>query len=188
MSHFGDVGKPAHGELNGDGHISSGNLVGQVQSGSSQGAPHHRLRSNLTAWQYADFTASATLEYRSRVRESCTNFRNTAVALTEIDPQYADLINLCSDPNFTIDQYQFRPGTTEIVAAPTLTPINYLGGTTYTHVQAGWTVPWNAEFTLGVRNLFDKHPPLSSNAFANTFDAQYLIPGRFIYFNYKQSF
>lgn len=189
VSYFGDVGKPKRGELNGDGRISGGNLVGQLPTASAVGAPRHRLRSNLTTtWQYGDFTASATVEYRSRVRESCTNFYNTAMALAAIDPQYADLVNLCSDPNFIIDQYQFVPGSSDVIAVPTNTPFNKLGGTTYTHVQGVWTAPWNAKVTLGVRNLFDKHPPIASNAFANTFDAQYLIPGRFIYMNYQQSF
>ena len=63
-----------------------------------------------------------------------------------------------------------------------------LGGTTYTHLQGTWTAPWDGKVTLGVRNLFDKQPPFSSDAFANSFDAQYLIPGRFFYLNYQQTF
>ncbi|MEF3082782.1 TonB-dependent receptor [Luteimonas sp. SMYT11W] len=189
VTYYGDVGQPERGTLNGDGRISSGNVVGQVASGSSTGAPRHRLRSSLTtSWQYADFNASVTLEYRSRVRESCTNFRSTALALGAVDPQFLDLVNMCTDPNLIIDQYEFVPGSSNVVGVPRITPINYLGGTTYTHIQAGWKAPWNAKITAGVRNLFDKDPPLSSNAFANTFDAQYLIPGRFIYLNYQQTF
>ncbi|MGQ0798874.1 MAG: hypothetical protein ACT4NL_02020, partial [Pseudomarimonas sp.] len=189
VSYFGDVGQPNRGELNSDGRISAGNVVGQLPTGSSTGAPRHRLRSNLTtAWQYGDFAASATVEYRSRVRESCTNFFNTATALAAVDPQFGQLVNLCSDPTFVIDQFEFIPGSADIRAVPRLTPVNQLGGTTYTHMQGSWSAPWNAKVTLGVRNLFDKDPPLSSNAFANTYDAQYLIPGRFYYFSYEQNF
>lgn len=189
VSYYGDVGQLSRGELNGDGRISAGNTVGQVASGSSTGAPRHRLRSSLTtSWQYADFNASVTLEYRSRVRESCTNFRDTAIALGARDPQYLDLVNLCSDPDRIVDLYEFVPGSNTVIGVPRRAPTNYMGGTTYTHVQAGWKTPWNGRITAGARNVFDKDPPLSSNAFANTFDAQYLIPGRFIYLNYQQTF
>lgn len=189
VSYFGDVGMPERGELNGDGRISSGNVVGTLPSGSSAGAPRHRLRSNLTTtWQYGDFTASATVEYRSRVRESCNNVYNTANALAAIDPSYLDLVNLCSDPDRFIQDYQFVPGTTNVIGFNARRPANMLGGTTYTHVQGVWAAPWNAKITLGVRNLFDKQPPFSSDAFANSFDAQYLVPGRFLYMNYHQSF
>lgn len=189
VSYYGDVDQPSRGQLNGDGRISSGNVVGTLPSGSSTGAPRHRLRSNLTTtWQYDAFTASATVEYRSRVRESCNNVYNTANALIPYGAAYGDLVNLCSDPNRIIDAYSFVPGTSDVIARPARTPSNMLGGTTYTHVQGVWSAPWNAKVTLGVRNLFDKHPPFASDAFANSFDAQYLIPGRFFYMNYQQNF
>lgn len=189
VSYYGDVDQPKRGELNGDGRISAGNVVGTLPSGSSQGAPRHRLRSNLTtSWNYAAFDASVTFEYRSRVRESCNNVFNTANALAAVDPAFRELENLCSDPNRLIDDYQFVPGTSNVIAVPSRRPANMLGGTTYTHVQAGWTTAWNGKVTLGVRNLLDKDPPFSSDAFANSFDAQYLIPGRFFYMNYRQTF
>ncbi|AKC87742.1 TonB-dependent receptor plug domain-containing protein [Pseudoxanthomonas suwonensis] len=189
VSYYGDVGQPSRGELNGDGRISSGNTAGQLPAGSSTGAPRHRLRSNLTAnWQYGAFDASVTMEYRSRVRESCNNVYNTANALAAVDPSYRDLVNLCSDPDRIINDYTFVPGTQDVVANPARRPVNMLGGTTYTHVQAGWTAPWKGKVTLGIRNLFDKNPPFSSDAFANSFDAQYLVPGQFFYMNYQQNF
>lgn len=189
VSYFGDVGKPQRGQLNGDGRISAGNVIGTLPANSSQGAPRHRLRSSLsTHWQYADFSASVTLEYRSRVRESCNNIFNTANALAAVDPSYADLVNLCSDPNRIVQGYRFVPGTSNVETFTQRVPSNMLGGTTYTHVQGSWDAPWNGRITLGVRNLFDKHPPLASDAFANTFDAQYLIPGRFVYVSYQQTF
>ena len=135
-----------------------------------------------------DFTVSGTVEYRSRVRETCNNVFNTATALGNVDPAFRDLINLCSDPNRVIDVYRFRTGTNEIEAVPTRVPSNMLGGTTYTHLQGTWAAPWSAKISVGVRNLFDKQPPFSSDSFANSYDAQYLIPGRFYYLNYEQTF
>ena len=51
-----------------------------------------------------------------------------------------------------------------------------------------WNAPWNAKVTFGVNNVFDKNPPIVLNAFANTFDPQYELPGRFFYFRYSQKF
>lgn len=189
VAYYGDVGKPDRGDINGDGRISAGNVVGTLPAGSSAGAPRHRLRSNLnTVWEIGQFAISATVEYRSRVRESCNNVFNTATALGNVDPAFRDLIGLCSDPDRIIDVYSFAPGTSTVRAVPTRVPSNMLGGTTYTHLQGTWTAPWDGKVTLGVRNLFDKQPPFSSDAFANSFDAQYLIPGRFFYLNYQQTF
>jgi iron complex outermembrane receptor protein len=36
--------------------------------------------------------------------------------------------------------------------------------------------------------VFDKQPPRAFNAFANTFDPQYEVPGRFFYMQYNQKF
>ncbi len=189
VNYFGDIDKPERGELNRDGDISGGNLVGTLPAGSSAGAPRHRLRSNLSlVWSIEDFTVSTTLEYRSRINESCNNVVNTANALGAVDANFRALRDLCSDPDRVIDLYSFVPGTSTVRATPGPSPRNSLGGTTYTHLQGSWKSPWDATVTLGVRNLFEKDPPFSSDAFANSYDAQYLIPGRFFYMNYIQRF
>jgi iron complex outermembrane recepter protein len=189
VTYFGDLGKPNNGELNADGDISDGNLVGRLPAGSSGGAPRHRLRSNLVnTWTYGDFSVTATLEYRSRVNESCNNVFNTATNLGARNPSFLALRDNCSDPNRNILVYQFQPGTSNVIAVNRASPRNKLGGVTYTHLQGSWNAPWDGTATLGVRNLFEKDPPFSSDAFANSFDAQYLIPGRYFYFNYSQKF
>lgn len=189
VSYYGDVGKPSRNTVNRDGDITLGNLIGRLPSGSSAGAPRHRLRSQLaTNWTYGDFSTTLTFEYRSRVRESCNNVFNTATALGNVNSSFLALREMCSDPNYLVDVASFRPGTTELVFTPTRTPVNMLGGVTYTHLQTTWSAPWNAKITAGARNLFDKDPPFSSDAFANSFDAQYLIPGRFYYLSYQQNF
>lgn len=190
VSYYGDVGKPSRNTINRDGDITLGNLVGRLPSNSSAGAPRHRLRSQLaTNWTLGDFSTTLTFEYRSRVRESCNNVFNTATALgNQVNPSFFDLRNLCSNPDYTVDVATFRPGTNELVFTPARTPVNMLGGVTYTHLQTTWSAPWNAKITAGARNLFDKDPPFSSDAFANSYDAQYLIPGRFYYLSYQQNF
>lgn len=189
VTYYGDLNKPKRGDINADGDISSGNVVGTLPGGSSAGAPRHRLRSQLaTSWALGDFTTTLTFEYRSRVRETCNNVFNTATALGNVNPSFLDLRNLCSDPNRVIDVYSFVPGTSTVQTRPTQVPSNMLGGVTYTHLQTTWSAPWNARITGGIRNLLDKEPPFSSDAFANSYDAQYLIPGRFYYLSYDQRF
>jgi iron complex outermembrane recepter protein len=189
VTYFGDLDKPDRGQLNRDGDISSGNVIGSLPAGSSAGAPRHRLRSQLsTTWSIAQFESSVTLEYRSRVNEACNNINNTALALGARDPSFLALRDLCSDPTRIVDTYRILPGTTTVVATPTPSPRNQLGGVTYTHLQGSYKAPWDGVVTLGIRNLFDKQPPLSSDAFANSYDAQYLIPGRFYYLSYVQKF
>jgi len=189
VSYFGDVDKPDRGDVNSDGDISSGNVVGQLPGGSSGGAPRHRLRSNLsTTWVYGDFSLSTTLEYRSKINESCNNVNNTALALGRINPSFNALRDLCTEPGRIIDSFVFTPGTQTVVTRVTPSPRNKLGGVTYTTLQGAWQAPWDGNVSLGIRNLFDKEPPFSSDAFANSYDAQYQIPGRFFYMSYTQKF
>jgi outer membrane receptor protein involved in Fe transport len=41
---------------------------------------------------------------------------------------------------------------------------------------------------LGINNIGDKNPPVSFTTFANSFDPQYEVPGRFYYLQYNQRF
>ncbi|TDM06585.1 MAG: TonB-dependent receptor [Ideonella sp. MAG2] len=65
---------------------------------------------------------------------------------------------------------------------------NKLGATTYHDVSVNWKAPWKAKFTFGINNIFNRQPPTSYSTFANSFDPQYEIPGRFLYVRYTQSF
>ncbi len=58
-----------------------------------------------------------------------------------------------------------------------------LGATTYHDVQLSYELEqYDTRVLVGVRNLGDKGPPLSTSAFANSFNvADYRIPGRFPY-------
>ena len=60
---------------------------------------------------------------------------------------------------------------------------NHLGTTIYHDVQASYTLAsWNTTFSIGILNLFDKNPPISHDAFANSFlPVFYRTPGRFWY-------
>ena len=62
-------------------------------------------------------------------------------------------------------------------------PTNHIGATTYHDVSATYHVDsMNTDFTFGIRNLFDKQPPIAMSAFANSFlPTYYRAPGRFFY-------
>jgi iron complex outermembrane receptor protein len=57
-------------------------------------------------------------------------------------------------------------------------------------LQVGYNLPWNAEVTLGARNVFDTDPPYNGTAYGwqpmdfGLYDAQ----GRITYLRYKQNF
>lgn len=59
---------------------------------------------------------------------------------------------------------------------------------TFNDVQVSYNLPWNATIRLGANNVLDKDPPVVMGAFANSFDPQYVIPGRYSYMQYTQRF
>jgi len=138
------------------------NRVGQYRSRDN----YWRIRSNLLlGWQLGDFGATAMVRYYSPQTEKCTgsNFTGGNFAL------------LCSDKD-------------RIGLGGKRDPRNYIPSATYTDLSAYWKTPWNGQITLGVNNAFDRDPPKAYTTFANSFDPQYEIPGRFFYMRYNQKF
>ena len=60
---------------------------------------------------------------------------------------------------------------------------NHLGSTVYHDIQGSYYLSdYSTRLTLGINNIFDKTPPISTQAFANSFDASLYDPtGRFFY-------
>lgn len=122
-----------------------------------------RIRSNVTVnWQKGDWSANWMARYYSGQDEDCRGF---SAANTQL---------LCSDPN------RRTPAGAR--------PENYIGGTVFNDVNVTWAAPWNARVTVGVNNVLDRDPPRSASTFANSFDPQYEIPGRFLFMRYSQKF
>ena len=56
-------------------------------------------------------------------------------------------------------------------------------------LNLGWKAPWDAQVSMGARNLFGKEPPILYNTFAHSFDAAYDLPGgAYWYMSYRQDF
>ncbi|GAE50459.1 TonB-dependent receptor domain-containing protein [Xanthomonas arboricola] len=139
--------------------------VGLYRGGSARDN-NWRIRSNLMLnWELGDVGGSASMRYYSSQVENCTG-ANVATP--------ANVALLCSDP--------------DRVTAAGAAPRNHVPSVTYTDLAAYWKAPWNARVTVGVNNAFDRDPPQAATAFANSFDPQYEIPGRFYYMRYTQKF
>ncbi|MET3931347.1 iron complex outermembrane receptor protein [Lysobacter sp. OAE881] len=158
-----------------------GNLVGEYAQNDNK----WRIRSNLsTRWEMGDWGATWNVRYYSSQDEVCDpGFEEYGFGYlcTETDR----FIGIPTDAN----NNGVWDGT---AGGDSITSIkesqHHIGATTYHDVSVYWNAPWNARVTVGINNLFDKNPPIVLNAFANTFDPQYELPGQFFYFRYSQKF
>ena len=86
-----------------------------------------------------------------------------------------DFVTLCSSPEIQSATYNGEPE-------------NEIDDRWYFDLQASWDAPWDAEVRGGVQNVLDEDPPISYSTFANSFDPQYPVPGRFFYVSWSQRF
>jgi outer membrane receptor protein involved in Fe transport len=130
-----------------------------------------KQRANLSlAWNYGNVSASWNMEYLHSMYETCT--------VTTVKA------GLCSNPGPAYVPYlSANPKHGKKWPADFPVAKNYLGNTIYHDVTGTYHVDdWNTDFTLGIRNIFDKAPPTSETAFANSFlPAFYRVPGREFY-------
>ncbi len=118
-----------------------------------------RWKSNLDLnWSFGDWEATWGMQYIHGTLEDCDpdDFNDPSFDLV-----YCDL-DLDSD------------GTVDARG---------IGGATYHDAQVSYHLSeYDTRFTLGVQNIGDKGPPLSVQAFANSFNAaDHRVPGRFPY-------
>ena len=123
------------------------------------GVPHWKARTSLQ-WTRGNWRAEWDMRYISGLTEPCSDsFDNTPLSLTNL--------GVCSNPNTTNNSLS----------------TNYLGQTIYHDVQVNYDFdPAKMTFTFGIRNLFNKEPPSSTQQQLNSFDPTlYDVPGRFFY-------
>lgn len=160
-----------------------GNTVGEYANQDNA----WRIRSNLmTRWELGDFGASWYIRYYDDQEEDCQSFENYGLGelCTDLDRNVSVPTDSLTNPNGVWDGAGVNGDFLDVVPAAQ----HHIGSTTYHDVSAYWNAPWNATITLGVNNVFDKNPPVAFNSFANSFDPQYEVPGRFYYMRYSQSF
>jgi len=135
-------------------------------SGVVGGIPKQRANFALN-WNYGDWSAVWNVDYMSHLIEDCNALYGTAPAVA------AQLIaTRCTSQNFS-----FPFDGSAVVA------VNHIGATTYHDVAVTYHADSiDTDFTFGIRNLFDKQPPIAMSAFANSFlPTLYRAPGRFFY-------
>lgn len=123
------------------------------------GMPRWKINGNV-GWTGGPWSIKWNWYYTSALMEPCTDFLDGS-------PLSFTNLGVCSAPDYQ-DNGLSR---------------NHLGATVYHDVQASYAfTPWNATFTFGIKNLFDKNPPISYSAQLNAYDpTNYRIPGRFFY-------
>lgn len=111
-------------------------------------------------WSMGNWGAHWKVQYVGPMQEACSDYLDGT-------PDSLANMGVCTQPNF-----QSNPLSR-----------NRLAATVYNDVNANYTFqPWNATFTLGVNNIFDKNPPSSVLAVINSYDpTNYRVPGRFLY-------
>ena len=158
-----------------------GNLVGEYAQNDNK----WRIRSNLaTRWEMGDWGATWNMRFYSRQDEVCDpGFEEYGFGYlcTETDR----FIGIPTDANAN-GVWDGTAGGDTIESQKESQ--HHIGGTTYHDVSVYWNAPWNAKIAVGINNVFDKNPPIVLNAFANTFDPQYEVPGQFFYMRYSQKF
>lgn len=120
-----------------------------------------RLRNNTSLdWQKGDFGATWTIRYFSSLMEGCEFGANVE----------------CNMPNHV------SPETG-------LSPTRRVGAVAFNDFRVRWNAPWNARVALGVKNVFDRKPPLTYSAGSGSppINPAYDI-GRYWFASYHQSF
>jgi iron complex outermembrane recepter protein len=145
--------------------ISSLELTGTTTDGSGTagtgqvtgGIPKQRGNLSLN-WVRGEWSATWGVEYISGLVEDCGS-------VTVIHP--------ASRCPLTVN-FPFAEGS--VVG-------NHIGATTYHDVSTTYHADgMDTDFTFGIRNLFDKEPPIAMSALANSFlPTYYRTPGRFFY-------
>ncbi|WP_425600230.1 TonB-dependent receptor domain-containing protein [Lysobacter arenosi] len=162
-------------------HDEGGNLVGEYTDRDNK----WRIRSNLaTRWDKGDWGATWNVRYYSSQDEVC-DAQYEANGFGYLCTQTDRYIGIPTDANNN-GVWDGEAGGDTIASQKESR--HHIGATTYHDVSAYWRAPWNATVTLGINNVFGKNPPIALEAFANTFDPSYELPGQFFYMRYSQKF
>ncbi|MFD0739300.1 TonB-dependent receptor plug domain-containing protein [Lysobacter koreensis] len=159
-----------------------GNQVGEYDGPNQSNA--WRIRSNLaTRWEKGDIGATWNMRYFSSQTENCQTLEDYGYGFLCTDTDRIIAIPTDANGNGVWDGEAGGDAFDQRNAAE-----RHIGATTYHDASVYWNAPWNAKITVGVNNIFDKDPPVSVTTFANSFDPQFEVPGRFMYFRYSQKF
>jgi outer membrane receptor protein involved in Fe transport len=140
-----------------------------------------RVKSNLTAdWSYGDWSVNYQMRYTAGHDEVCDPDLNdsspSGLFRPDGDPTVPSNFQWCT---------QSAPSTTD----GTL-DARHVGGYTVHDANVSYHLAdYDMSFSLGIENLFDREPPLSANAFANSYEGGlYDGSGRYYWFRVNKRF
>lgn len=123
--------------------------------------PHWRANTKLD-WQLGDWGITWMLRYYGSFIDKCFNAKTGAH---------------CNMPTYSSVNWAY-------------TGADRIGAVVMNDIQGRYQLPWNASIALGVRNMFDKKPPITFAVSNN--NATYIDPaldlGRYFYLQYDQKF
>lgn len=134
----------------------------KINTAGQWGMPHWRANAGLD-WQLGDWGATWDVRYYGAFLDECFN---------------TDPAQHCNMPNYNSVNWAYGPGADRI------------GAVVMNDVQGRYKLPWNASVAVGVRDVFDKHPPITFTVTNNS--STYIDPaldlGRYVYLQYNQKF
>ena len=160
---------------------------------NGNGGSLFRLRSNLSVdWSYGDWSVFYQARFIQGYEEGCNPALNDVIDETQVPSgfqwcQYAsDGLTYGDDDGGLTD-----PNAPYVPSNPNGTlDRRHIGSVTYHDTQVSYHLSdYDTTFVLGIQNLFDKAPPLSAVAFANSFNSAYYDGvGRRWYFSVTKRF
>ncbi len=142
---------------------ASTNDAPAINYAGQYGNPHWRANLGLD-WTLGNWGANWGLRYYGAILDECFS-----------DTEH------CNKPNYNSVNWAYGPGA------------NRMGAVVFNDAQGRYQLPWKAQISVGIRNIFDKKPPMeilaaelgynSATALDPTLDL-----GRYFYVQYNQQF
>ena len=157
----------------GPGGFATSELAGWATQAGTAAVGYAKRKGDVSLnWNFGPWSAMYTLRYTGAMWEACNVLDSAGT------PQSAAVLcTKMTDFVFNEPNVQGFPGSSALPVGR-----NHIGSVTYHDVSVSYHADsLNTDFTVGIRNLFGKNPPISQQAFANSYLPQYDTPGQFFY-------
>ena len=152
--------------------FATSSLAGWAAQSGTRAVTYPKQKGDVTLdWNFGPWSAQYMLRYIGAMWEACNILNSPATTAP----------TLCSNP---LDFVFNEPAIQGFAPQPASAAVgrNHIGATVYHDVNVTYHADsLNTDFTFGIRNLFGKVPPISEQAFANSYLPIYDTPGQFLY-------
>jgi iron complex outermembrane receptor protein len=135
----------------------------KVNYAGQWGSPHWRINTGVD-WKLGNWGATWDVRYYGAFLDQCFST--------------SDPVAHCNMPDYESKNWGYGTGA------------NRMGVVIMNDIQGSYQLPWNATVAVGVRDMFNKHPPINFSVSNNsgTFIDPVLDLGRYFYLQYNQKF